>query len=285
MKVAVICTGHPRTYKRCITNWKGGLKDTYDADFYFGMWNEDGKLKGVSINRYDDFDKTIVPKEQILNDLCPTLTSENNILYLNYEYHDGIVLDYLQRYDVHSMPHGRTERWHQWYLMQKTYNLIKKSGIEYDVIVRLRPDTVLVGIPKLKKFEKIQVATGGLSYPSDYFFYGPQNLMEKLCNLYDILPEILLLHREKDIYTRVGLDEHETLRWLYQTNRIPAEHNTDNFVILLRENMYHDVDDIAYFLNENFAEELKIQSQYGSISFLNLNWDKNHYFQQLYKLL
>ena len=282
MNVATICTGHPRTYKRCINNWKHGLKDKWNADLYFGFWNQDGRLKGKSINRYDDFDETIVPKEQIINDLCPTLTSEDKILYLDYEEHTKIVGEYIEKHSVHSRPHGRAERWHQWYLLKKTYELIKNSDIEYDVVIRFRPDTAWVGVPKLKNFDKIQVGSHGFRYPPDYYFYGPQHLMEQMCNLYDILPEILETHRNIDINTRVGLDEHDTLRFLYTTNRVPAEHNTENFVIIVRDNIYLELNDLSYFLNEDFAEEWKQKSEHGTILYRNLNWDKHDYLKELW---
>ena len=64
MKVALLLTGHPRTYKKTINNLKKSILDNYDVDMYFFTWN---KTQGITLDNkefsYENFNN-----EELIND-------------------------------------------------------------------------------------------------------------------------------------------------------------------------------------------------------------------------
>lgn len=275
MKIAILHTGHVRTYERCINNWKLAIKSRYDADFYFGVWNERGtKLDKTGDNARPGLvsptysavvDRTHISKEELIETLCPNLTTEDKVLYLNHEEHHKIIMDYM----VHSGAidgvgnehyaawlgeyNGKritTTCWHQWYMVRETYKLVEQSGVQYDLIIRTRMDTAWVGYPNFGKYEAIQIPFRGANCPHDYLSYGPQNMMSKMCNMYDYLA---YMYHNKYGVKHAGLDAHDSVAWM-AAYVVPVQNNQENLMSVIRKDLYPSYEDVAFLLEKNHSD-------------------------------
>lgn len=279
MKIAVLHTGHVRNYERCINNWKLGVKDRYDADFYFGVWNERGtKLDNTPDNarqwtehrmpsqQYDAVvDRNSISKEEILEVLCPTLTNPERVLYLQHNDHHNIIMDNMVKSGAINTTRGHhtyalwmgghdgrwipTTSWHQWYMVREAYKLIEQSGIKYDMIIRTRMDTSWVGLPQFKKYDAVQVPYDNPGVPHDYLLYGPQELMNVVCKLYDYLP---IMYNDQREFLGAGTDCHISLTWMSKY-MVPVEDNQTNLMSVIRKDSYPTKYDTAFLLEEEHS--------------------------------
>lgn len=279
MKIAVLHTGHARNYERCINNWKLGVKDRYDVDFYFGVWNERGtKLDGTPDNarqweghlmpgqQYEAVvDRTMISKDELLENLCPTLTTEDKVLYLQHDDHHNIIMDNMVKSGAINTNRGHhtyalwmgghqgrwipTTSWHQWYMVRETYKLVEQSGVEYDLVIRTRMDTAWVGYPVFEKYEQIQIPYNAPGVPHDYLLYGPQDLMSAVCKLYDYFP---IMYNNQREFLGAGTDCHISLTWMSKY-MVPVQDNQKNLMSVIRKDSYINHKDTAFLLEEEHS--------------------------------
>lgn len=194
MKVALLLTGHARTYKIAYKSIKKQLLDRYDVDVYLSTWSVDnaGRAKGTA-----DWAE---PMPLDLNGLIDTF----NPVKVHVEDHDNFYANRFPNIDIesstrpddvfkvnaHAAAHGSfwIERLRdQWYMVKKGWELIENPN-QYDCIVRLRLDTYL---------DDITLTTDNLVTPNrpvdgiergavcDLMAYGPPAHMERYCKLFD----------------------------------------------------------------------------------------------------
>jgi len=200
MKIALLLTGHPRTYKRTIGNLKKNLLDNYDIDIYFFTWN---KTQGITLNNkefaHEDFDN---------QELVDDYSSIGNLV----KYKFGDIDEYRKnrfesirlldrendvfKVDPSARHHGLfwVERLRdQWYGVKQCYSLIEDVS-KYDCILRVRFDMDIY-VPKLLDLDfviykdQMNLSANGFNY-TDHFAYGKQKQMKKYCHLFDHIPDM-----------------------------------------------------------------------------------------------
>jgi hypothetical protein len=253
------------------------MKDRYDVDFYFGVWDEIGtkldltpdnarqwKEHKIEHTIYDaDINRNIIPREEIVKTVCPILTVPENILYIKHaDHHSNILRDMQQcglldanipvsNYAIWLGNNIPSTAWHQWYLVKAAYRMIETSGIKYDMVIRTRMDTAWVGYPNFELYDKVQVPYANESYPHDYLLYGPSELMRIICNVYDHLPTMY-----KDSCDGAGVDSHFTMLWAIQ-NLVAGVGNEVNKMSIIRAHSYPNRWDVSFLLEPQHAENWK----------------------------
>jgi hypothetical protein len=261
VRVAVLCTGHPRTYKRCLNNWKKAIKDRFDVDYYFGLWTIDGTRLDNAPDLADlrnrtqwvawgGVDLSDVNTDEVITNLS-LLTESKNIKFFNPHEHDSVIRENLKL--VNPIIFNNPERsqakwmdlsttlWHQAYIITKSYEALLKDKInDYDLVVRTRPDAAWVGLPNFDPhYNKIQTIFIDIPayIPHDYLIYGQAQQMHYVLDVYNLLPQMNLI----DIHA------HYAFQWIYR-NLVPAVHNDTNKMSMIRLHSYFDQYDVEFLL-------------------------------------
>ena len=272
MKLAIICTGHPRTYKRCLNNWKQAICDRFDADYFFGLWSINGtKLdnfpdtarKGINCTQPTPIINTdLILQNEVKSDLSK-FAKKKNILFFDPTEHNLIILKYIEEnapnilkiksYHQNAIWMGLpTTLWHQSYLMTLTYEkLVKKIQGRYDVLIRTRPDAAWVGLPHFtKKYSKICALSYDRTMPHDFLMWSSPKLMETIFNIYNLLPSINLeLEKTQNIS---AIDSHMVFKWV-SDNMVPYDLLDTNHMSLVRNHSYPTKYDTSFLLKEKYA--------------------------------
>jgi len=194
MKVALILTGHARTYQQSYSGIDKFLLSQHDVDIYISTWNVDNRGRkqrtsdwtsplSIEIENYIDLYK---PKKVHIED--------HDQFYANrfpaIDIWSSTRPDDIFKVNPFAIECGTffVERMRdQWYIVKKGWELIDNPS-EYDIVVRLRSDLDL---------NYLTLKTGGLVVPNnkvdgmdrgavcDHMAYGPPELMEKYCKLFD----------------------------------------------------------------------------------------------------
>jgi hypothetical protein len=200
MKVALLLTGHPRTYKKTIDNLKKSILDNYDVDIYFFTWN---KTQGMTLGNkefsYENFNN-----EELIN----VYDSIGNLVKYKFgdidEYKknrfDNINLldreNDVFKVDQSARHHGSfwVERLRdQWYGVKECFSLVENAS-QYECIIRARFDIDLY-VPKLLDLDfviykdEMNLNSNGFNY-TDHFAYGKLKQMKKYCHLFDYIPDM-----------------------------------------------------------------------------------------------
>jgi len=219
MKVAVCYSGMIRGFLNNIENHKKFLLSQYDCDVYLSFWDvygygylpfsryksdkhirfnmKENRCEVIPITESDLIEDSV--KKEIINRLNPS----------NYIF-DSFV-DYEQTLKEREQPliekYGYSETncnigqllaWNTlggYYRIYKCGEMVKNSGVEYDAVVRMRPDSILENIVMLQKPEKgiiygNQHATWGDDTINDSLLYGNMESMEIYRNMHNHLIEI-----------------------------------------------------------------------------------------------
>lgn len=174
MRVAIILVGHLRTWKMC----KKSFIDTfakYNPDIYVYTYNtinyESTKVSDSEIiDHFKDIDiKNIVIKNE--NDVL----EESNIKYSKY---------YIQ--NSNTKLNTFTNFLCQYINIKKCYDIIKDTNIEYDFVIKTRPD-ISYNFDSADIFTNEclisnKIYTSNRHFTCDYFAISSTNNMRKYCN-------------------------------------------------------------------------------------------------------
>jgi hypothetical protein len=182
MKIAYLITGHLRTIDKCSRSFYDNIYKK-GSDIYVHTWNtEDAKIKMWHKYKFKgkfDIEKKIKeiynPKDYMI---------EKQDLKINKELKKrGINVSNISHY-------------YSYYSLIKCYELLKKSGIEYDLIVKLRPDIFFKKELNLES-DNFSIACNLVEWDesingdwrrmkaTDIVYYGKPYHFEKLYNIRD----------------------------------------------------------------------------------------------------
>lgn len=138
MKLAVCYSGMFRNFLQCVKNHKKMFFNNYDCDFYFNFWDVYGH--GSVAKRYDSSDHDKISEVDIQHAI-----QAYNPKKFNFEsfdiYEEQIICNNRFVNKSSGQPHPKNVL-SMFYKIKKTYEMVSSSNIEYDVIVRMRADTL-----------------------------------------------------------------------------------------------------------------------------------------------
>jgi hypothetical protein len=156
MKVALVITGQLRTYNLCKHIIKGGIIDRYDTDVFLS-------IDKSNTYQWDYLNPTKLTED---NDIRDAIAFFNPCEYYICESYDEIYKEHIKELNV-SDPTRLTPLknyrpiFEQYYMVKQGYTLlinhIEKTGKHYDIVVRMRFDTIIwpksVSIPSDMLYE------------------------------------------------------------------------------------------------------------------------------------
>lgn len=191
MKIALLLTGHLRTYMHHKVALDHILFSQHDVDVYCGTWS-------VSQTRLNEELTAIDPNWwQLYRSNLKAAITVNIEDYTKTKPRlniDAPIDDSRAREHFAAGWHERL--YDQWFLVKETFKQIPEEALsQYDLVVRLRYD---VGIKEL-----ILIPTEGIVIPadvggwdcSDHLAYGAPSAMKKYCELVDHIQAIHDVHK------------------------------------------------------------------------------------------
>jgi hypothetical protein len=142
MKVALIMYGHLRTYKKCYKNLKVNLLDVYNPDVFIHTWDETEARTISWHNRHTDIKQLSEADIKEISDMYKPSRMliqkqepvENDITTPN-----NAISSKGQEYMLYSLWAANE--------MKKSYE--KDNGFKYDLVIKIRPDIMLLSPMKL----------------------------------------------------------------------------------------------------------------------------------------
>jgi hypothetical protein len=219
MKVAVCYSGMIRGFLNNIENHKKFILSYYDCDVYLSFWDvygfgylpfsryksdkhirynmEENKLEIIPFTESDLIDESV--KKEIVDRLNPvnyifesftsyepTLTERERPLIEKYGYSET------------NCNIGQLLAWNTlggYYRIYECGEMVKNSGIKYDAVVRMRPDSILEDVVNLQTPDKgiiyaNQHSSWGSDAINDSLLYGDMESMEIYRNMHNHLIDI-----------------------------------------------------------------------------------------------
>lgn len=175
MKVALCFSGHMRDLNETKNFWTDLIKK-YDADVYASFWDIENKELGDTIN---EFEKVYSPKRLEVESWDIFKKSTMDIASLHIKSPNSIQ----QQFQETSKAFGQMS---MYYKVWRANLLSKQLGIDYDIIIRARIDSVLDDKFELEINECLNVPIGVVqtgAYPNseginDCFAYSNPKIMD-----------------------------------------------------------------------------------------------------------
>ena len=173
LKIAVCFSGQVRTWKHCYHNWEDNLASLGDVDYFCHFWDYNSIPLGA-INGYDVVpDDTLLSEEEkqsIISALKPKrIEFESKKTWPNVDELDHW---YSKRITTKLIPLFRN----QFYSLIKVANLKRQyeleNKFEYDVVIRMRPDSIFFTKPNIIKPAPNTIYTIHQSYSTNLNMFG-----------------------------------------------------------------------------------------------------------------
>lgn len=236
MKIAALIVGHTRTFEYCLDNWNDKLFSKYDIDPYFYTWS----IKGTRLDPIEDtaqqwdhqhpfkeapeprLDTSYIGREQIASIL--------HRIPANWKIK---VYDQTKVQMINPVAAGQFHNLQNFcpmlFLLRQAFLKMNHTA-KYDYVMRFRPDAIFTNPEKLDllKFRRLQLPIYASDWgPHDYFAFGPFDLMQQYCTLYDHVAALLQNSEVRD--------SHSAYRVYLQQNRIPYEDTTQFRMSFIRK--------------------------------------------------
>jgi len=310
MKIAVCISGQMRNFHTTIESLKKYLLDLHDCDLFIATWTDSGistdvgRLfpKGVGeyfSNQLENDSKYFISKYSVL---VPDFIEKKCVLpsdlkiypnlksYIiedmpdNYEsdkvlggvyYPNVLQKSYPRRYHNLSMFY----KINQCNDLKRDYE--KKYNIKYDLVVRIRPDLILLEnlIPKIYNPDNLYIKEGMTkkNYIFDQCFYANSSLMDIVCGLWNSLEKYWDIRYNKNwpisdrtngdlIYHHLVLNDISTFQQSFKTSL-----KSDVFNTATDLNIFINKVNIGLRKNQLILDSNLINSLYSGISELAIS--------------
>lgn len=185
MKVAICYSGLVRTFPRVYDNHYENLYKHYDYDLYFHFWDSWGY--GSVKNRYTSNDDDLTN-----HDILFLLETYNPSNYKFEKFREKeSFFDDLLKSNLQEFPFCKNVL-SMHYKIMECQKLVTSSKIDYDIVLRLRPDHFFTKKITFKKTEKNTIytsmlpsRTNGSGGVNDQIAYGNITSMDKYSSLYN----------------------------------------------------------------------------------------------------
>lgn len=196
MHIAIVVAGYTRTFNTNIESWKKHLIKDNTYDVYLHITKNE-KNEDKYLNNYDI--------EKIKNELNIKCMIESKNIYFNDDKKKNSIFNQFYKY----------------YLLNNLKNdAIEIENIHYDIVIKLRPDVLLLNdinlyndskylyIPTDSKIDRTKLKSNNDNYICDIIAYGSNNAMNNYFNFFKNL---------KDLIEKYGTIS-ETLMYYYLNN-------------------------------------------------------------------
>ena len=176
MKIALLISGHIRSFKDNIENIKNNVIQDYDVDIYI-HYSVDSK-----------YNNNIIDVDQIKKILNPKIILCGNDLSFNVNVKINAI--YNQNYKLYALNEIKN-------------NIAKIENINYDCVVKIRPDIQLleklqyinldtINIPIDTKIDHNKLSNFDENYMCDIIAFGNNGLMNDYCNMFLSLEDLIV---------------------------------------------------------------------------------------------
>jgi len=185
MKVAVVLTGHLRSWRQVYPDFYLKVVSKYNPDIFIHSWNDEGWWDPESTTGYVD-GSDAVDVDEVASLYKPV----------------GIELEdfskYQDRFDKRAelftnSLHRKRNIISMFYKIKRGVDLMNESGNTYDMVIRMRPDLVFFNdLPQFDpdKFYTINHRSGSGKGTGDMFQVSNQPAITRFASAYDILEDI-----------------------------------------------------------------------------------------------
>ncbi len=175
MKIALCFSGHMRDLNESKSFWTSLIKQ-YDIDVYASFWDIENPELGDTIK---EFEKVYSPKRLEVESYDIFKQTTQDLASMNIQSPEVIA----ELFQNTSKAFGQLS---MYYKVWKCNLLSKQLGVEYDLVIRARIDTVLDEHFKLELNDMLNVPMGSNNCPSfpqsdginDCFAYGTPKIMD-----------------------------------------------------------------------------------------------------------
>lgn len=183
-RLALLLSGHMRTYKQCIDNLREVILSKYDVDVYIHTWDTTSELKDVKTDSEEIIAlyKANGAKNVFIQIDDFDLFMATNPLYLKYRYIvDRIPAMYIKLFRANEMKK----------------KIEAENGFKYDVCIRHRPDVLLKCSFDFNN-HRDALCMVRVDNPCEYciqddkFFFGPSHRMDQFCEIINDLDNIVV---------------------------------------------------------------------------------------------
>jgi len=196
MHIAIVVAGYTRSFNSNIESWKKHLIKDNTYDIYLHI-TENEKKEDKYFNKYDI--------EKIKNELNIKYIIESKNIYCDDDKKINSIFN----------------QFYKFYLLNNLKNdVMKIENIDYDIVIKLRPDVLMLSdinlyndskylyIPKESKIDKSKLKNTDDNYICDIIAYGNNFIMNNYFNFFNNL---------KDLIKNYGIIQ-ETLLYYYLNN-------------------------------------------------------------------
>jgi hypothetical protein len=222
MKVALVLSGHFRTFASNLVYFKECIMNKNDTDVYFDLWDTYGFWYPDMVDGFNLNSEKIDPEK------IKELLGES-LKYLNIDIWDEHRDYFLERskafeqtkvvYD-RSKPDGASRPGNLislWYKRYKGIAAMNASGIQYDKVVLTRPDVRLKNTIDMHNgnLELVNSYADHSRGYADIFFNGSQQQITDLAEVYN--------HMEETLNVNMEFCGHSLMKWWLPKKQIPFE--------------------------------------------------------------
>lgn len=186
MKIAICISGHLRTFEKTHASLKRNVLDKYDCDVFLSTWDNVGNTL-YHAHYPTGFDETDdkIDVGRVKEVYQPTGLAIQNAF-------DEDVQAIKKPFEGLTTRNGANVQhivpmyYKMWHCNNLRKEHQKKTGINYDVVVKCRPDVYIHKLDAEKAMEKIQFLPGHCGF-NDLIFLGPSDAMSDVFDLFTIL--------------------------------------------------------------------------------------------------
>jgi hypothetical protein len=218
MKYAILYSGHLRTFLDTIDNHIEKIINYNDFDIYLNLW--DGWGNGYVLKEYQ-FDDSDSITDEVKNILIDKIKPK----FYEFQNYNDVYNEINQITKLQDKRHNTNKVQNvvsMYYKLQRGFEHVKNSSVNYDGILRLRPDTFLDG--NIELFQPNDKTLYTSMEPrwclngdgvNDQFGFGNMEVMNHYTNVYSDLENIWAeyehLSSAPEVLLRIYLEKFEVI--------------------------------------------------------------------------
>jgi hypothetical protein len=257
MKIAVCLSGQYRTFDKTYETWQRYLLSQYDCDIYLHTWDIIGNRVGKGDTHVtEDTSRLLYTEEQLekkyhLQKVCIESYTSPLEEFIQKSARVKQIRDSIpaNAYKINYSQRRILHLYSMWYKALRCFEMMEQQQIQYDIIIKCRPDIQLVDYLSLADMDVDKINwfwynNNHTDYmePHDYFALGTPNVMRPYHQLYNHIQDmedILEIEKEHMSPSRMHgiermLNAHTLLYYYVKWKKLPTHTIQKKLVEILR---------------------------------------------------